>query len=215
MKLKLFLQEEVCFYFKNKLCYFNIRTILKISFNLPPLILRNKLVGEINCFMDFNFQGSPLPLLLDNDASSLMDYGVGNDSVILVDEDSWLKYPKKLWTVLWCNLYTVLVSAINLIWQYEFVMKNVFCWVGRKIFVKFIIWTSYFWDFDALYDGNYFLPNARLLFFTQCLLCIRFRLCTILCATTIFSWILLKHYVCVRVAHASTPLLHLACIVIN
>jgi hypothetical protein len=89
MKLKLFLQEEVCFFFKNKLCYFNnIRTILKISFNLPPLMLRNKLVGEINCFMDFNFQGSPLPLLLDNDASSLMDYGVGNDSVILVDEDS-------------------------------------------------------------------------------------------------------------------------------
>ncbi|GAU16632.1 hypothetical protein TSUD_325820 [Trifolium subterraneum] len=32
--------------------------------------------------------GSPLPLLLDNDASSLMDHGVGNDSVILVDEDS-------------------------------------------------------------------------------------------------------------------------------
>jgi hypothetical protein len=58
-------------------------------------MLRNKLVGEINCFMDFNFQGSPLPLLLDNDTSSLMDHGVGNDSVILVDEDSWLKYPKK------------------------------------------------------------------------------------------------------------------------
>ncbi|XP_045806398.1 tubulin-folding cofactor E [Trifolium pratense] len=33
-------------------------------------------------------EGSPLPMLLDNDASSLMDHGVGNDSVILVDEDS-------------------------------------------------------------------------------------------------------------------------------
>jgi hypothetical protein len=213
MKLKLFLQEEVCFYFKNKLCYFNIRTILKISFNLPPLILRNKLVGEINCFMDFNFQGSPLPLLLDNDASSLMDYGVGNDSVILVDEDSWLKYPKKLWTVLWCNLYTVLVSAINLIWQYEFVMKNVFCWVGRKIFVKFIIWTSYFWDFDALYDGNYFLPNAPLIIFYPMLTLHSIQ--TVhhsLCHCNIFMNT--TKTLCVRV-HASTLLLHLACIIIN
>ncbi|KAK7303533.1 hypothetical protein RJT34_14440 [Clitoria ternatea] len=33
-------------------------------------------------------EGSPLPLLLDNDTSSLMDLGIGNDSIILVDEES-------------------------------------------------------------------------------------------------------------------------------
>ncbi|KAJ1414425.1 Ubiquitin-like domain superfamily [Sesbania bispinosa] len=33
-------------------------------------------------------EGSPLPLLLDNDTSSLMDVGIGNDSIILVDEES-------------------------------------------------------------------------------------------------------------------------------
>ncbi|CAL5184106.1 unnamed protein product [Lathyrus oleraceus] len=36
----------------------------------------------------FQEEGSPLPLLLDNDSSSLMDLGIGNDSVILVDEVS-------------------------------------------------------------------------------------------------------------------------------
>ncbi|KAK7331245.1 hypothetical protein VNO77_25465 [Canavalia gladiata] len=33
-------------------------------------------------------EGSPMPLLLDNDTSSLMDLGIGNDSVIIVDEES-------------------------------------------------------------------------------------------------------------------------------
>ncbi|XP_057433128.1 tubulin-folding cofactor E [Lotus japonicus] len=33
-------------------------------------------------------EGSPLPLLLDNDMSSLIDLGIGNDSNILVDEES-------------------------------------------------------------------------------------------------------------------------------
>ncbi|RDX77697.1 Tubulin-folding cofactor E, partial [Mucuna pruriens] len=37
--------------------------------------------------MSSTFQGSPLPLLLDNDTSSLMDLGIGNDSIILVDEE--------------------------------------------------------------------------------------------------------------------------------
>ncbi|KAG4956438.1 hypothetical protein JHK85_042818 [Glycine max] len=32
--------------------------------------------------------GSPFPMLLDNDTSSLMDLGIGNDSIILVDEES-------------------------------------------------------------------------------------------------------------------------------
>ncbi|XP_004486440.1 tubulin-folding cofactor E-like isoform X1 [Cicer arietinum] len=41
---------------------------------------------KLNLFLQE--EGSPLPLSLDNDASSLMDIGVGNDSVILVDEDS-------------------------------------------------------------------------------------------------------------------------------
>lgn len=40
---------------------------------------------KLNLFLQE--EGSPLPLLLDNDSSSLMDFGVGNDSVILVDED--------------------------------------------------------------------------------------------------------------------------------
>lgn len=40
---------------------------------------------KLNLFLQE--EGSPLPLLLDNDSSSLMDLGVGNDSVILVDED--------------------------------------------------------------------------------------------------------------------------------
>lgn len=47
-----------------------------------------KLVIKIICYMHLNLQGSPLPLLLDNDSSSLMDLGIGNDSVILVDEVS-------------------------------------------------------------------------------------------------------------------------------
>ncbi|KAF7838029.1 tubulin-folding cofactor E isoform X1 [Senna tora] len=33
-------------------------------------------------------EGSPLPLLLDNDMASLMDFGIGNESIILVDEES-------------------------------------------------------------------------------------------------------------------------------
>ncbi|KHN14357.1 Tubulin-specific chaperone E, partial [Glycine soja] len=33
-------------------------------------------------------EGSPFPMLLDNDTSSLMDLGIGNDSIILVDEES-------------------------------------------------------------------------------------------------------------------------------
>ncbi|KAK7246107.1 hypothetical protein RIF29_40966 [Crotalaria pallida] len=33
-------------------------------------------------------EGSPLPVLLDNDMSSLMDVGIGNESIILVDEES-------------------------------------------------------------------------------------------------------------------------------
>ncbi|XP_057728433.1 tubulin-folding cofactor E-like isoform X2 [Arachis stenosperma] len=33
-------------------------------------------------------EGSPLPVLLDNDTSSLMDLGIGNESIILVDEES-------------------------------------------------------------------------------------------------------------------------------
>jgi len=32
-------------------------------------------------------QGSPFPLMLDSDTSSLMDLGIGNDSIILVDEE--------------------------------------------------------------------------------------------------------------------------------
>ncbi|KAK7412798.1 hypothetical protein VNO78_04433 [Psophocarpus tetragonolobus] len=32
-------------------------------------------------------EGSPFPMLLDNDTSSLMDLGIGNDSIILVDEE--------------------------------------------------------------------------------------------------------------------------------
>ncbi|XP_047158653.1 tubulin-folding cofactor E-like [Vigna umbellata] len=32
-------------------------------------------------------EGSPFPLMLDNDTSSLMDLGIGNDSIILVDEE--------------------------------------------------------------------------------------------------------------------------------
>ncbi|KAL1300689.1 tubulin-folding cofactor E isoform X5 [Arachis hypogaea] len=33
-------------------------------------------------------EGCPLPVLLDNDTSSLMDLGIGNESIILVDEES-------------------------------------------------------------------------------------------------------------------------------
>ena len=33
-------------------------------------------------------EGSPLPVLLDNDTSSLMDLGIGNESIILVDEEN-------------------------------------------------------------------------------------------------------------------------------
>lgn len=33
-------------------------------------------------------EGSPFPMLLDNETSSLMDLGIGNDSIILVDEES-------------------------------------------------------------------------------------------------------------------------------
>ncbi|KAI4296992.1 hypothetical protein L6164_036905 [Bauhinia variegata] len=36
----------------------------------------------------FQEEGSPLPLLLENDMASLMDLGIGNDSIILVDEES-------------------------------------------------------------------------------------------------------------------------------
>ncbi|PON49535.1 Ubiquitin-related domain containing protein, partial [Parasponia andersonii] len=33
-------------------------------------------------------EGSPLPILLDGEMASLMDLGVGNESTILVDEES-------------------------------------------------------------------------------------------------------------------------------
>ncbi|KAL2904838.1 Tubulin-folding cofactor E [Bienertia sinuspersici] len=33
-------------------------------------------------------EGSPLPILLDNEMESLIDVGVGNESIILVDEES-------------------------------------------------------------------------------------------------------------------------------
>ncbi|RYR63110.1 hypothetical protein Ahy_A04g020902 isoform D [Arachis hypogaea] len=33
-------------------------------------------------------EGSPLPVLLDSDTSSLMDLGIGNESIILVDEEN-------------------------------------------------------------------------------------------------------------------------------
>ncbi|CAK7328852.1 unnamed protein product [Dovyalis caffra] len=32
--------------------------------------------------------GSPLPILLDDEMATLMDIGIGNDSTILVDEES-------------------------------------------------------------------------------------------------------------------------------
>lgn len=35
-----------------------------------------------------NFQGSPLPILLDDEMASLVDLGIGNESTILVDEES-------------------------------------------------------------------------------------------------------------------------------
>ncbi|KAL9320648.1 hypothetical protein ACSQ67_012487 [Phaseolus vulgaris] len=38
-------------------------------------------------YLVFLRSGSPFPLLLDNDTSSLMDLGIGNDSIILVDQE--------------------------------------------------------------------------------------------------------------------------------
>jgi hypothetical protein len=33
-------------------------------------------------------QGSPLPILLDDEMATLMDVGIGNESTVLVDEES-------------------------------------------------------------------------------------------------------------------------------
>lgn len=39
-------------------------------------------------YLFLNFQGSPLPVLLDDEMASLVDLGIGNGSTILVDEES-------------------------------------------------------------------------------------------------------------------------------
>lgn len=36
----------------------------------------------------WQLQGSPLPTLLDDDTATLIDVGVGNESTVLVDEES-------------------------------------------------------------------------------------------------------------------------------
>lgn len=36
----------------------------------------------------WQLQGSPLPTVLDDDMATLIDVGVGNDSTVLVDEES-------------------------------------------------------------------------------------------------------------------------------
>lgn len=38
--------------------------------------------------MYFHEERSPLPMLLEDEMASLMDLGIGNDSVILIDEES-------------------------------------------------------------------------------------------------------------------------------
>lgn len=40
------------------------------------------------CAHKFLSQGSPLPLLLDDEMASLVDLGIGTDATILVDEAS-------------------------------------------------------------------------------------------------------------------------------
>lgn len=59
-----------------------------MPFFLITICFSYALVWDVICDQYSTLQGSPLPMLLDDEMASLMDIGIGNESTILVDEES-------------------------------------------------------------------------------------------------------------------------------
>lgn len=73
--------------YKRRVHIFNEVTTMLYWANLGNLTGAMTNTLEVNEF-SWLLQGSPLPTLLDDDMATLMDVGIGNESTVLVDEES-------------------------------------------------------------------------------------------------------------------------------